>query len=277
MVEITEFKDYRAFLKAKYEEVKGKTLSFEKVAQKLGASKSFFKLLIDQKRNTTMDRLCEIAKILNLSEFEKQYIIFLFLYNTSQEESAKTYFQSIMLSMHYSRPQDMPVVDPNPSVPKEFFYSWLALQIICLTGFADFYPEASKIHERLGGDKVAKLHQVSEVLSWMIEKKLLVQQDGKWVSSEDNYHAPTDDFDSQQYKLYEAGLNRTLIAIKNIKSLPMPNSRFHTYFAALSVEDIREIEKLYDKLSEKIVDSFTNCESPDRVVCFSNSFFPVTV
>ncbi|MEO0337333.1 MAG: TIGR02147 family protein, partial [Pseudomonadota bacterium] len=196
MVEITEYKDYRAFLKARYEEVKGKTLTFEKVAQKLGASKSFFKMLIDQKRNTTMDRLCEISKILNLSDFEKQYVIFLFLYNTSQEESAKAYFQSVLLSMHYSRPQEMPALDPKPEVPRDFFYSWLALQIICLTGFPDFFPDSSVIHQRLGGDKVAKLHHVNEVLSWMIENKLLIQKEGKWVSSEKEYHAPTDDFDS---------------------------------------------------------------------------------
>lgn len=134
MKPIVKYKDYRDFILDKVQENKKKTniFSFQMMASKLGTTKSYLKLVIDKKRQISLEKVVPTCKLFKLSDFERQYFIFLYLKNTVQDQGVKIFFEHILKS--YEAYEREPPRHESNSVLKEdinsIFRNWVSMAIM---------------------------------------------------------------------------------------------------------------------------------------------------
>lgn len=96
---IFSFVNYREFLKAYFEEIR-KTdnfFSYRYLERMSGLSRSYFKLLIDGKRNVSPVALSKLAKAFKLTKKEVAYFETLVLYNQAENDEEKDrHFERLM-------------------------------------------------------------------------------------------------------------------------------------------------------------------------------------
>jgi hypothetical protein len=94
-------KDYRAYLKRRFLELKAarKTFSITTLARKSGCSQSLIKKLFAHKVHLGVRYAEALAVALKLSEDEKQYLYFLAIYHSVSTSGIKDYLKFILVSL----------------------------------------------------------------------------------------------------------------------------------------------------------------------------------
>jgi uncharacterized protein (TIGR02147 family) len=97
-VSVFDFVNFQEFLRALLRQLKGeKYFSYRYLERISGLSRSYFKLLLDGKRNLTPKAAAKLAKALKLSRKEAAYLEALVLYNQAEgDEERDRYFERLL-------------------------------------------------------------------------------------------------------------------------------------------------------------------------------------
>jgi len=119
--DICRFHDYRELLAHLVLEKKRtqKNFSYQSFANKFGTSKSYLKLVVDKKRHIHMDKISSLCDFFGFNSFEREFFLFLFLKNVSEDPWVRDFFTSIQLS--YVAQSDKS--SPNSSELSSFLFS----------------------------------------------------------------------------------------------------------------------------------------------------------
>jgi uncharacterized protein (TIGR02147 family) len=282
MSEVSDFKDYRDFIKFRFEDLKKSdpNLSYQKVANRIGSTKSYLKLVIDKKRHMSLDKLLPLAKYFRLSTFETQFVIFLLLVATSKDPEVKEFFKSILASYQcFSRSKQTEFNLNKISDTKFASHEWIQMAILELSSRPDFSAKAEWIHKKLGGNPILSLNQAQEAMDLLIAKRLLLKQNDGMKSRKRDYLWDASPFDLDDFqRMFLSGLKRAEIAIlqKGKSSLHRPN-RHHSYCLTLSHEEVDKVMKLSEEFRDKFLEIAKNSKSHDRAIFVQCHAFAISV
>ncbi len=271
---ITDYNDYRDFLKDRfdYEKSRKKTFSFQYCATRLGASKAYLKLVIEKKRHTSMSKLSLIGALFKLDTFEQQFFTILFLKTTSPDAKLTEYFEGALNLLRHRLKYVGTHEGHQSSDDKEVvFKSWLYMAIHSLARVEGFKPEVSWVQSRLTGEN-ASAAEIKGALDELLANGSIQQKDGLWQPDEFVFRTPTD-FDGDQFKIYKVGTHRTDEALN---AVPQHRpSHYHMMSICLNEADQGEVRRLYVEFRDKIIAISKASKKPDQVFFLSNNIFCV--
>lgn len=282
MSDISGFEDYRDFIQFQFQTLKKSKpkFSYQNVANDLGTTKSYLKLVIDKKRHISLDKLIGLADYFKLSSFETQYLIFSFLAATSKETEIKEFFKSILSSyLALSRSPNLPNINLDSPAYNSINHNWIRMAILNLSQRPDFTLDTNWIHMKLGGDPILTLEDIKDTLQFLLDKKFLIQTENGYKATTQDFTANPAPYDLDDFKKsILSGLKRTQIAIehKGKSSLHRPNRHFN-FGLTLSHEEVDEVMKLTNEFHDKLLQISRNSKSHDRVVFVSSHAFAISV
>jgi uncharacterized protein (TIGR02147 family) len=97
-INVEEYDDYRILLNDLFlrEKKINPHFSYEYCAKRIGGTKSYLKLIFQKKNHTSISKLPKISKLFKLNAEELEYLLFLYLKNSSSEEELNKYFDKIL-------------------------------------------------------------------------------------------------------------------------------------------------------------------------------------
>ena len=122
MINVNNYSDFREFLKAYYEWMKDNYsyFSYRYWAQKAGInSSSFYKQIIEGKRNLTKQTISKTCKALKLADAECEYFEYLVFYNQAQSPEEKDLYFAKMIETR--RKTEASIIPPSQF---EYFSKW---------------------------------------------------------------------------------------------------------------------------------------------------------
>lgn len=281
MAEVSDFKDYRDFIKLRFEELKNSNpkFSFQKVASRIATTKSYLKLVIDKKRHMSLNKLLPLAKYFKLSAFETQYMIFLFLIATTKNTEAKEFFKSILASyLSFFRSKNLAYNLKDVPDFKSVSHKWIQMAILELSSNREFKANADWLHKKLGGDAILLLKEAEDSLEFLIKNKLLVKSKDGFKRRSRNFLSDPSPFDIDDFqRMALSGLKRSELAVlqKGKSSLHRPN-RHHNYCLSLSHEEVDEVMKLSEEFRDKFLKIAKNSKAHERVIFIQSHAFAIS-
>ncbi len=155
---ILEYKDYRDFLADRWNLMKAENprISFESASRKIGSSKSYLKMILDRRRHLSQNRLLKVASLFKLTEFETEYIFFLFLFGVTTEPMLKKHLVKIL--DRYTKDQETMGAAPPESRRSYLntFDQWSRLLLYNMVRLKDFKFTKAWLKSRLCSDTEAE-------------------------------------------------------------------------------------------------------------------------
>lgn len=276
--DVYDYSDYRKYLNDRYWYVK-KTkphVSFQHFAEKTSLSKSYLKLVISGKRHITLDKLETVTNYLNISSAEKIFFIFLFLMNTSKEAQVRDYF-GMVVSLLKNRKNRRNVVPDVAKIAHQEMYdsvwgSWLPMTVHAMATLPDFEANAEWIRAKLADSSSLSLEEIKKVLDLFVEKKVIVEENGRWRAAVDTLSDDLIGF-LQPMGKYADAFERMKRAAANSKGhLPF---KAQLSSATLTDEEFQEISEDMSKVMQKIVALSTSNKPNKRVFLYTSAFCSV--
>jgi hypothetical protein len=101
-LKVSDFKDYRDYLKAiiaQNKKIKSRFPSLALLSKKINLSPSLLTMVLQKKRNLSLDSVEEIAKALQISNHDTEELVFLHLANTAKNRSLRRKFGNILYQL----------------------------------------------------------------------------------------------------------------------------------------------------------------------------------
>jgi uncharacterized protein (TIGR02147 family) len=146
MNDIYSYSDYRQFLKDYYDRNKASHpgFSYRLLAQRAGInSSSYFKFVIDGKRNLSQKTLIKICQALRLKEKEAEYFESLVFFNQSRTPAEKSIFFEKMLSLQKYR--NVPHIKKNQLEFFQEFHHCVVRELVTMRDFSDDFAYLGKM------------------------------------------------------------------------------------------------------------------------------------
>ncbi len=277
--DIVAFKDYREFLAAVFDlkKIQNKKFSYEYWSQKIPATKSYLKLLIGKKRHTSQDRLWKLANLFELTDFERQYLIFLFHKNTAINREVSKYYEDILTSFK-DRAQLLSQTGielPPTNLPTDshmIYKSWLHMALCSLVRLSDFKEDASWIQKKLS-DPTLTQNSILEAWKELVSAGAIKRKNEGY---EDRRHVAFDNqlTDPNNFNVVRPVLAKAYEVCENASRYR--SFTFQTLNVALSKEEGFQLVNMYQKLFKDINDLQMQSKNPEYVFLISNNFFNVT-
>lgn len=281
MKTIVEYEDYRDFILDKLQErkKKSKVFSFQLISSKLGTTKSYLKLVVDKKRQISLEKVVPICKLFKLTDFELQYFIFLYLKNIVKDQVVKTFFEHILKS--YRAYEREPPRHESSTVVKDdinyLFRNWVSMAIMGLADFHNYEHTPEWIQKMLGGPQIISLLQVRRSMDMLVEKKFLIREKSAWRPQTNRFVSDLEPFDIEDFQRFKIGLNRAALSLDYVgKSMLHRPSRYQMHYLTLDEQSLEKVMKLYDQFEKKIIKISHQVEKANRVVFVSNNIFCVS-
>lgn len=268
--------DYRDFLKLIYEEKKSKSpkFSYQALSNKIGVTKSYFKMIFDKKRHMSVDCFFLYANYFKLTEYETQFICFKILAATAKNKDVKQFFTSILLNYGARNVAFNEKISVKNAI--DFGESWLSMAIFQLTRFKDFQASATWIQDKLGGPKFATKAKIRMTLT-NIQKAGYLLEGNSYKANDEFVIQDTAPWDDDSYKRYGTGLVRTQLSLNLISQTMMTAPcRYHMYAMALSQENADKLTFLYDEFEKMITAILSEEQEVERVMFVSNNVFSIS-
>lgn len=281
MPEIQTYSDYRDFILACITEQKlNKTnFSYQHVANRLGTTKSYLKLVVDKKRQMSLNKVIPLCEYFKLSDFERQYFIFLYMKNTVKNAEIREFFNSILhsyLAFNRIKSHIQPSISQKAS-QTYVFRNWIVMAILSLARFGNYRHEAEWIQSKLGGPDIISLDEIKLAMAQVEKEKSIVSTAKGWARSEEVFVSPVNPSDIEDNQRFKIGLGRAATAIdwKGKSGLHRPN-RFQMYAIDLAEPEVKELINLCDEFEEKIVALAKKTKNPQKVMFISNNVFSIS-
>jgi AraC-like DNA-binding protein len=252
------FTDYRLLMKECFHQHKSarSTASLQSVADKIGISKSYLKMIMDQERHLSMEKISIFAKIFKFNNQEKNFFYFLYLENQIQDPELKTLFLNMQrLSPNISDFSSMEIAQQISN--KITFKSALHMILSSIKRFSNFKKDSAWVARQLHDKTITD----DEVTSALKDMENTTNDFVQW-------HALTPDF-----SMYNIGLKMAE------KSLGQPTvfkpCQFYMMSLSLDLESERIAFKEFVALKEKLIDLSNKAKDPSSVIYVSNNMFCV--
>jgi uncharacterized protein (TIGR02147 family) len=243
---------------------------------KIGVTKSYLKLVIDKKSHVRFDKIFAISDFFKLTEFERQYIAFLVLENTTKTKDGRAFFKSILKSYALRKKKNAPI--STPSKLQDNCRDWVRLAILELVWRKDYKQEVDWIQQILGGASIVSASQIKNALQGLVQDGFLFLQAGKWQTKNfANYERAEPWDDEAGQAMVREGLSRALLAVENLSRSELHNPcRYHQYCLGLSQKNVQKLMDMMDEFEEKIKTLGAEIQTVDRVVFISNNSFCIS-
>lgn len=281
---IIYYQDYRDFLADQFEKNKqrNKNISYAAYAMKLGSTKSYLKLLSQKKRHSSLDRIVKISVLFKLSNIESQYLIFLFLYQTTKEAEIKSYFKKILYNLkdrvllterlpELSLPTPVLNVEPSSNNGRILYKTWTHLAVYTMVKLKDFNSDPIWIAKKLSDPNVTpKL--ISQIINELTEHGFLQMKNGQLTQANSKDLIPYF-ADPEEYKACRSVLTRAMQTLNDThrhRSFCIQATAF-----AMSEENGRKAIDLYQNLFTQLRALEDTSRDPEAVLFVSNNIFNV--
>lgn len=136
-ISIFTFINYREFLKAYFEEQRQSDtiFSYRYLERLSGLSRSYFKLLLDGKRNLSPQAANKLARALKLRKKELVYFETLVLYNQAQSDDEKDRYFEYLMTLRPSVPMEGMTPDQYEYFTKTYFVE--IREMVVMPGFKE--------------------------------------------------------------------------------------------------------------------------------------------
>ncbi len=266
-----EYNDYRAYLRAMYSFLKStrRTFSFRFFAREAGfSSPNFLKLVMDGKRNLTVESLRRFSKALKHNRQEAEFFESLVFFNqtTSQEEQNRLY-ERLSKSRRYR------AVKPLERDQFRFYSRWYysaIRELVTLKGFQENPEWISKI---LGGRLQA--HRVEKAIDLLLKLKLLRRNSRGRLEQVDS----TITSGVEVRSLAVANFHREMLAeaAHAMERIPSEERDLSAVTLGVPASKMKELkERIAHFRKDLLATIVSDAESSDRVYQLNIQLFPLT-
>lgn len=202
---VWKYSDYRIYLNdyVSWKKSDNAKFSYGYFAKVLGTTKSYLKLVVSQQRNISLDMIIKISTLLKHTHFERQYFLFLYLENYSEDTEMKVYFRAMLNNFVIDGAPRNPVIELQDEKKYAAMRDWVMLSISGLAACKSYEHQADWIHRQLGGDVIVSKRQVREAMDDLV-KRGVIEQDGTiWKLNVESQFRSANAFDMDQHQMYK--------------------------------------------------------------------------
>ena len=272
--EIFLYSNYREFLREYYPAQKKSVpkLTFRLFAQQAGfSSASFQKLVMDGKKNLTMESILKISRALRLNKKAEEYFKALVFFNQVKTLEEKKYFLKIIDSFRKKN-------KPEKLLPKEYDYlkEWYHCVIREMVDFLDFREDAEYINKKLF--YAVKPDAIRKSLDFLVETGFLVRDENGKLTKKDKTLATGDIGDQEILGTIARNHHCSMIdlARKAASNLPKEERSVSNTTLGISAAAYAAVQKRIEQLRLEILEIAAADPSADRVFQLNVNLFPLT-
>lgn len=274
-LEPANYKDYRDFLKTRFENLKSQNSNFSLnfCARKSEISKSLLQFIFKKKRHLSLDRMPKLAKTLKLSSEEEYFVYLLICKNSSQNPEIQTHFENILNRVRHESVK-VSIKEPIKSIKneKELYLDTLLMVLQTLTKLKTFKEDPEWILQNL---KLPDLtEQKIKLALEILEKNEFIFRgpDGKLKSMSISLWRP-DPYDPSGQMVFTKGAE----CVANLMKKPeiYRPAVYMSMCLAYDEKGLAEVEKIMIELHHRLLDIAKNSLNPTSAVQFGN--FMLTV
>jgi uncharacterized protein (TIGR02147 family) len=267
-VSIFEFDDYRAFLKAKFEERKRlyDFFSHRYFAQRAGFNTpSFLQFVMQGKRNLTLESIRKFARGFGLTPREARYFETLVLFNQADDAEDRRHYYETMLQLKTSAHGKV-----LEKAHYDYYARWYVPVIREMVSLPDFQLDPRWIQERLRS-KVPVPH-LRKAITLLKDLKIIEQgKDGRWHATD-----PVVTTGPQVNSIQVANYHRQMMlqAQNVINAVPADEREITSLTASLSRECFEDIREMIREFKQTLIGKIVNDKKPEQVVQIQFQMFP---
>lgn len=265
MKNVFDFLDYKQFLL----EMESSGLIVDKgfrsrIAEILKCQNAFVSQVLNGQAHFSQEQCLKISKYLNLGALENKYFLNLNLFSRAGTAELKQYYK---LECHALKEAQLDISLRDKSSGKiseqdqnKYYSSWIYSAVHMATTIPAL-RNASLIADFLGVDE----SQVKEVVRFLIQKGILIEQNGKLQGGSVQLHLEKN---SPLVKSHHS--NWRIVALEKLQNLSDKNFHYSTV-SSMSAQDVENIRSMITKL----VDNYVETVKPSREerLCFFNIDF----
>lgn len=266
MLNIFDFKSYKAFLQSVVEQERG---SLTRLAEAAECQKSYLSYCLRGKGNLTLDHALGISEHLQFIDREQEYFFLLIELEKAGTVKLRRHLEQKAKALSResfrlkNQQKDTHIISEEMSGLAFYYAHWMATAIHTLTSIDDYQTE-QKIAERLRSDVLF----VRSFLAELERQGLVTQARGKYRWASGNLHLA----DSSRW-VGTHHVNWKLRAIENCQKNDSEASHY-TAIQSMSVDDFEILKKKiasFIKEFNKVSDPST----PEEAFCFSIDLFKI--
>lgn len=178
--EIENYTCYRQYLKDFYSYKKSNKnqFSYRQFAKQADIkSPNFLQLVMQNKRNLSLDKAQSVAKAMKLSSVESRYFIALVQRENAENDDQKTKaLRELMISVKSLCEKKMPLAQ------KDLLRRWYSLVVRELVVLKDFNEEPNWISQKMRG--YIDSEQAEEIILDLMRSGFIKKVNGKWIQSD---------------------------------------------------------------------------------------------
>jgi uncharacterized protein (TIGR02147 family) len=267
-VSIFEFDDYRAFLKAKFEERKRfcDFFSHRYFAQKAGFNTpSFLQFVIQGKRNLTLESIKKFTRGFGLTSREARYFETLVLFNQANDAEDRRRYYEAMLQLKTST-QGKPLEKAH----YDYYAHWYVPVIREMVSLPDFQLEPKWIQAHLISKvSVPALRKGIDLLKDL--KIIKLGKDGRWHSTD-----PVLTTGVQVNSIQVANYHRQMMlqAQTAINAVPADEREITSLTASMSRECFEDIREMIREFKQALIGKIVSDKKSEQVVQVQFQMFP---
>jgi uncharacterized protein (TIGR02147 family) len=195
MNSLFSFDNYRRYLRSYYEYFKKEEgLTFQAFSKRAGIpSANFLKLVIDGKRNLSLESLHQFARALRLNRSEQEYFECLVWHDQAGDRAIKTYYDSRLKALRANRPQSLARISKH-----ELLEQWFYPAILLLANRRPIQDSVSRIAKELRLTESI----VSQAISRFLNAKILELEGEVYILRSENLYAKDEKSFSTSHKAF---------------------------------------------------------------------------
>jgi uncharacterized protein (TIGR02147 family) len=273
-VNITQYGDYRLFLKDLFASLKsqGHKISYQYCAKHLKTSKNYIKLIMDRKRHLSLDKVTKIAKLFKLSKFEKQVLFFLVLKGTVEDAEMVSYFDGVLGSLKSRQTlghiDTMKESDPSSEV---IYGDWLKLLLHSAVNLKGFKSDPEWMQQTLV--EPFSSTELSSNFQDLLSRGLIVKKEDRYVQREFVFRRPSET-DISAFQIFRLGLERSQRIVEQIEKF-RPNQSYMMALAMTNKEYV-EVRKKILELRDFMIEISKSNRECDQLFFTCNHIFAVS-
>ena len=267
---IFEFSDYREYLKSYYTHAKQskKNFSHRKFAKKAGLNTSnFLHLVMNGRRNLSMETVPCFADAMELSKKEQQYFETLVSFNQAKNPQAKRYYLELLYGIK------------NPKIGTtlnndhfEFLSNWYYAVLREMVTLPHFTEDTLWIRKMLNNR--VSVRQIKDAISSMLNSGLLIRDEGGRLTQANAVISTASEvtstaivsFHEQMLLLAKDVLGTSSNTVREISGVTM----------AISRQQFTELKKMIQEFENRVALFLkNNSDTPEAVYQLNMQLFPV--
>jgi uncharacterized protein (TIGR02147 family) len=268
VVSIFEFDDYRAFLKAKFEERKRlyNFFSHRYFAQKAGFNTpSFLQFVMQGKRNLTLESINKFARGFGLTGRETRYFETLVLFNQANDAEERRRFYETMLQLKTSAQGKV-----LEKAQYDYYAHWYVPIIREMVSLPDFLLDPRWIQDRLRSK--VPVPAIRKAIVLLKDLKIIEQgKDGRWHATD-----PVVTTGPQVNSIRVANYHRQMMlqAQNVVGTVPADEREIASLTASMSRECFEKIREMIREFKQSLIGKIVNDKTPEQVVQIQFQMFP---